>query len=65
MFMVDSAKNPLIQVFDTEGNFITQFGKYGMGNGEFHKPEHVIVDKEGNVYVVDRGNRRIQVFTPC
>ena len=63
--MVDSAKNPGIQVFDTEGNFITQFGKYGMGNGEFRKPEHVIVDKEGNVYVVDRGNRRIQVFTPC
>jgi hypothetical protein len=47
--MVDSAKNPRIQVFDTEGNFITQFGKYGIGFSEFHKQEHVTVDKEGNV----------------
>ena len=58
-------KNTRIQVFDTDGKFLTQFGKMGIGNAEFHKPEHVTVDKNGSVYVVDRGNHRIQVFSRC
>ena len=28
------------------------------------KPEHVSIDNEGNLYVVDRGNARMQVFEP-
>lgn len=47
---------------------LTQFGKWGVGNGEFKKPEHVAFnekDGKGTVYVVDRGNHRIQVFVTC
>ncbi|MFB5600585.1 MAG: 6-bladed beta-propeller [Nitrososphaeraceae archaeon] len=65
IFMVDSATNPRVQVFDTNGTLLTSFGKYGIGNAEFKKPEHVTVDSNGDVYVVDRGNQRIQVFSPC
>src|SRR5574339_1128533 len=65
VFMVDGADNPRIQVFDTNGTFITSFGKLGIGNGEFQKPEHVNLDSKGDVYVVDRGNQRMQVFSPC
>ena len=68
VFIVDSASNPRVQVFDSDGKLLTQFGKWGVGNGEFKKPEHVAFnekDEKGTVYVVDRGNHRIQVFVPC
>ena len=68
IFITDGAANPRVQVFDNDGNFLTQFGKLGVGNGEFKKPEHVAFnekDKKATVYVVDRGNQRIQAFLPC
>jgi sugar lactone lactonase YvrE len=68
VFIVDSASNPRVQVFDSDGKLLTQFGKWGVGNGEFKKPEHVAFnekDGKGTVYVVDRGNHRIQVLVPC
>ena len=34
-----------------------------MGNGQFQHPTEVAADAEGAVYVVDRGNNRVQVFT--
>jgi hypothetical protein len=65
IFMVDGALNPRIQVFDTDGNFTTSIGTSGTGNGQLSKPEHVSIDSSGNVYVVDRGNQRMQVFSTC
>lgn len=65
VFMVDGADNPRIQVFDNNGIFITSFGNLGIGNGEFKKPEHVNFDSKGDIYIVDRGNQRMQVFSPC
>jgi hypothetical protein len=68
VFITDGATNPRVQIFDNDGKFLTQFGKLGVGNGEMKKPEHVAFDEKdekGTVYVVDRGNHRIQVFLPC
>jgi DNA-binding beta-propeller fold protein YncE len=68
IFITDGAANPRVQVFDNDGNFLTQFGKLGVGNGEFKKPEHVAFDekdKKATAYVVDRGNQRMQAFLPC
>ena len=53
-----------VQIFDTNGHFITKVGKLGTTDGQFKKPEHVFIDTGGNLYVVDRGNARIQVFQP-
>ena len=55
----------LLYQFDTEGNFITKFGESGLGAGELDTPEHVGVDSQGNVYVVDRGDRTMKVFKQC
>ncbi|HKQ21582.1 MAG TPA: hypothetical protein VJS91_06055 [Nitrososphaeraceae archaeon] len=44
---------------------LPSFGTSGNGDGQFSKPEHVNIDSSGNVYVVDRGNQRMQVFSPC
>jgi hypothetical protein len=64
VFMVDSESNPRVQLFDTEGNFITKFGE-SSGAGELDVPEHVGIDTQGNVYVVDRGDRTMKVFKQC
>jgi streptogramin lyase len=53
-----------IQKFDKNGNFITKWGGYGNGTGQFDKPSDIAVDSYDNVYVVDTGNHRIQVFAP-
>ena len=68
IFITDGAGNPRVQVFDTDGKYLTQFGEIGSGDGQMKKPEHIAFDaKDGKatVYVVDRGNHRMQTFLPC
>jgi DNA-binding beta-propeller fold protein YncE len=42
--------------------FIAKFGTKGSENGQFNSPWFVANDKQGNIYVSDCGNNRIQVF---
>ena len=41
-----------------------RLGRSGQMPGEFHWLHQVSVDSKGNIYVADRGNRRIQVIDP-
>jgi DNA-binding beta-propeller fold protein YncE len=54
------------QTFQTLVSFLTQigaFGSAGSGSGQFQTPLGVAVDqRNGNVYVADSGNARIQKF---
>ncbi len=43
--------------------FILQWGSNGTANGQFSGPHGIEVDADGNVYVVDTGNNRVQKFT--
>ena len=62
--------NHRIQKFDAEGNFITAWGYAAMTGGQltepgaFFGPRGVAIDPQGNVYVTDTGNKRVQKFTP-
>jgi len=54
-----------IQKFDSNGNFLMQFGgTQGSGDGEFcgHGPFDLGVDSQGNIYVADTYNDRVQKF---
>ena len=42
--------------------FITKWGSYGSGDGQFISPYHIAVDASGNVFVLDPGNARMQKF---
>ena len=51
-----------IQIFDSEGKFISTFGTNGNGDGQFNNPSGITVNSEGNILVCDKNNHRIQVF---
>jgi DNA-binding beta-propeller fold protein YncE len=55
--------NKRIVIFDSNGNFITQFGSAGLDPGQFDEPVGVAVAPNGLVYVTDTWNRRVQAFT--
>jgi len=40
-------------------------GTYGSNLGELHTPDSVEIDAAGNIYVGDRGNSRVEIFTPA
>jgi DNA-binding beta-propeller fold protein YncE len=55
--------NHRIQVFETSGAFITKFGAFGTGDGQFEFPDSIAVDAgTGHVFVADTFNNRIQEF---
>jgi len=59
----DGYQNGRIMRFNAEGEFISQFGSVGSGPGQFDLIHGVAVDRDRRIYVVDRNNSRIQVFT--
>ena len=48
--------------FDRNGRFLTTWGSRGSDPGQFDTPHSIATDAQGNVYVADQGNKRIQVF---
>ena len=64
IYIVDGASNPRVQKFITNGTLVSIIGTKGSGDGQLLKPEHVSIDPQGNLYVVDRGNARMQIFAP-
>jgi DNA-binding beta-propeller fold protein YncE len=66
VYVVDGA-NDRVEVFSATGTFIKAFGAAGSGNGQFKEPTQIAVDNSGgmstgDVYVLDSGNERVEVF---
>ncbi|XP_035698704.1 tripartite motif-containing protein 2-like [Branchiostoma floridae] len=51
-------------VFDLGGKLKIDFGKKGQIDGEFKSPAGVVVDRRGNIIVVNHSGGRIQMFGP-
>lgn len=60
--LVADSGNHRIQAFDAQGNFVSAFGAFGDGPGEFSDPQGLAVLDNDEVVVVDRGNDRLQVL---
>ena len=54
VYVADNS-NHRIQKFNSSGGFITKWGSYGSGDGQFNYPYGVAVGSSGNVYVADTG----------
>ncbi|MGB7042057.1 MAG: peptidyl-alpha-hydroxyglycine alpha-amidating lyase family protein [Xanthobacteraceae bacterium] len=61
-FISDGYINSRVAKVDKDGNWIKSWGDRGDGPGQFNTPHSIATDNNGNVYVADRGNHRIQVF---
>ena len=61
MYVVDS-RNNRIQMYTLDGDFIDQWGSAGEGTGEFNLPWGICDDSEGNIYIADWRNVRVQKF---
>jgi len=61
-YISDGYVNSRIAKVDKEGNWLKSWGEPGSEPGQLNTPHSIAVDAQGQVYVADRGNRRIQVF---
>jgi DNA-binding beta-propeller fold protein YncE len=51
-----------VQVFDDTGYFLAKWGRPASFDGSFSEPLDAAVGQSGNLYIVDGGNDRIQIF---
>jgi DNA-binding beta-propeller fold protein YncE len=61
-YISDGYVNSRIAKVDKDGNWLKSWGEPGDQPGQLNVPHSIAVDAQNNIYVADRGNRRIQVF---
>jgi hypothetical protein len=61
-YISDGYINSRVAKYDKDGNWVMQWGDRGTEPGKLNTPHSIASDAQGNIYVADRGNRRIQVF---
>jgi len=65
IYISDGYINSRVAKFTKDGDWVTSIGEPGGGAlGNLNTPHTIANDAKGNIYVGDRGNRRIQVLDP-
>ena len=64
LYITDGYGNARVHCFSAQGEYRFSWGGPGEGPGQFNLPHGIAVDGAGRVYVADRENSRIQVFSP-
>src|SRR5437867_1795258 len=65
IYISDGYINSRIAKFTKDGDWVASLGEPGGGKlGNLNTPHTIANDAKGNIYVGDRGNRRIQVIDP-
>ena len=64
LYVTDGYRNSRVHRFSADGRLIHSWGEPGKTDaGHFHLPHSVLIDGDETVYVCDRENNRIQVFS--
>jgi hypothetical protein len=61
-FLSDGYGNSRVVKISPDGHWLKMLGTNGKGQDQFSTPHSIATDRQNNVYVADRGNRRIQVY---
>jgi DNA-binding beta-propeller fold protein YncE len=64
LLVTDGYGNARVHHFAPDGRLLASWGEPGSGPGQFNLPHGIAVDSEGQIYVADRENSRIQIFAP-
>jgi sugar lactone lactonase YvrE len=62
LFISDGYANARILEYTADGRKVREWGMPGTRSGEFVLPHSIQIDADGNVYVADRENGRVQRF---
>jgi len=63
IYVSDGYANAAVHTFSSEGELLATWGSPGRRPGEFMTPHAVAIDGSGRVFVTDRDNDRVQVFS--
>ena len=61
MYVSDYSGHCII-VYETSGQFVTSFGRFGHEEGEFNRPFCITSCADGFINVCDILNNRVQIF---
>lgn len=64
LYVSDGYGNARIHRFSAKGDLLQSWGGPGTGPGEFNLPHSVWAHSDGRVFVCDRENERVQIFSP-
>jgi hypothetical protein len=62
IYVADGYGNARVAKYEPGGKYIKSWGSRGTAPGQFNIVHGIAVDAQGNVYVGDEGNRRVQIF---
>jgi DNA-binding beta-propeller fold protein YncE len=62
IYVADGYGNARVAKYDRNGKWIKNWGSRGSAQGQFNIVHGIAIDAQGNVYVGDEGNKRVQVF---
>jgi len=64
LYVTDGYRNSRVHRFAADGRLVQSWGEPGkQAPGEFHLPHSLWIDAQGTIYVCDRENNRIQLFS--
>ena len=63
LYVSDGYGNACVHAFSPDGRHLFSWGEPGDGPGQFNIPHGIAIDREGIVYVADRENSRLQLFS--
>jgi sugar lactone lactonase YvrE len=62
IYITDGYVNSRVAKYDRNGDWMRSWGTKGSAPGQFNIPHAIVIDRNDNIYVGDRSNRRVQVF---